>query len=130
LKIEWAQVYELACSLEHATAPEVTDALASFLANPQTCPHGNPIPAADGSFIPVNGIPLSEVRVESTVRVLAVRATGIDELKYLQQRDILPGRELALLDIAPLDGTLTLDVQGNRVALGLMISKLVLVEMK
>jgi hypothetical protein len=64
------------------------------------------------------------------VRVLAVRATGIDELKYLQQRDILPGRELALLDIAPLDGTLTLDVQGNRVALGLMISKLVLVEMK
>jgi hypothetical protein len=64
------------------------------------------------------------------VRVLAVRATGIDELKYLQQRDILPGRELALLDIAPLDRTLTLDVQGNRVALGLMISKLVLVEMK
>jgi hypothetical protein len=64
------------------------------------------------------------------VRVLAVRATRIDELKYLQQRDILPGRELALLDIAPLDGTLTLDVQGNRVALGLMISKLVLVEMK
>lgn len=130
LKIEWAQIYELACSLEHATAPEVTDALAGFLGNPRTCPHGNPVPAADGSFRPVNGIPLSEVSVGGTVRVLAVRATGTDELKYLQQRDILPGRELALLDVAPLDGTLTLDVQGNRVALGLMISKLVLVEMK
>ena len=66
----------------------------------------------------------------ATVRVLAVRATGTDVFKHLQERDILPGRELTLLDVAPLDGTLTLDVQGNRVALGLMISKLVLVEMK
>src|SRR3989304_562568 len=28
LKIEWTQLYELACSLEHATAPKVTEALA------------------------------------------------------------------------------------------------------
>jgi len=130
LKIEWAQLYKLACSLEHATAPEVTDALAGFLGNPLTCPHGNPIPAADGSFRRVDGIPLSEASVGATVRVLAVRATGTDVFKHLQERDILPGRELTLLDVAPLDGTLTLDVDGNRVALGLMISKLVLVEMK
>ena len=130
LKIEWAQLYELACSLEHATAPEVTVALASFLGDPHTCPHGNPIPAADGSFHRVNGIPLSEVSVGGTVHVLAVRATETDVLEHLQERDILPGRELTLLEIAPLDGTLALDVQGKRVALGLMISKLVLVEMK
>ena len=130
LKIEWAQLYELACSLEHATAPEVTDALASFLGDPRTCPHGNPIPAADGSLRRVDGIPLSEVSVGGAVRVLAVRATETDVLKHLQERDILPGRELTLMDVAPLDGTLTLDVQGKRVALGLMISKLVLVETK
>lgn len=41
LKIEWAKIYELACSLEHATAPEVTDALADFLGNPTVCPRGN-----------------------------------------------------------------------------------------
>src|SRR5690606_25434297 len=41
LNIEWAKVYELACSLEHATAPEVTEALAEFLEHPETCPRGN-----------------------------------------------------------------------------------------
>ena len=132
LKIEWAQLYELACSLEHATAPEVTDALAQFLGDPSTCPHGNPIPAADGSLSlrRVSGIPLSEVSVGSTVRVLAVRATGTDVFKHLQDRDILPGRELTLLEVAPMDGPLTLNVEGNRIALGLFISRLVIVEMK
>ena len=130
LRIEWAQLYELACSLEHATAPEVTDALADFLGNPSTCPHGNPIPAADGSLIRVSGIPLNEVTVGSTARVLAVRATGTDVFKHLQDRNILPGREVTLLEVAPMDGPLTLGIEGNRVALGLLISRLVIVEMK
>jgi DtxR family Mn-dependent transcriptional regulator len=128
LKIEWSQVYELACSLEHATAPEVTDALADFLGHPQTCPHGDPIPAADGSLTLLNGIPLSEVSVGRAVRVLAVRATGTDVFKHLQERKILPGRELTLLEIAPMEGPLTVNVEGNHVALGLLLSELVIVE--
>jgi DtxR family transcriptional regulator, Mn-dependent transcriptional regulator len=128
LKIEWAQLYELACALEHATATEVTEALDDFLGNPKTCPHGNPIPAADGSFTPLGGILLSEINVGSTVRVLAVRATATDVFKYLQERDILPGRELTLLEVAPMEGPLTLEVEGNRVALGLLLSKFVIVE--
>lgn len=130
LKIEWAQLYELACSLEHATAPEVTDALAHFLDHPDICPHGNPIPAADGSLQRVSGIPLSEVRVGSTVRVRAVLATATEVFKHLQDHNILPGREVTLLEVAPMDGPLTLEVEGNRVALGLLISRLVIVEPK
>lgn len=128
LKIEWAKIYELGCSLEHATAPEVTEALAVFLGHPKTCPRGNPIPDADGSFTPLNGSPLSEVAIGKTVRVLAVRATATDVLKYLQTQDILPGRELTVLEAAPMEGPLTLDVNGNRVALGLLVSEFVIVE--
>lgn len=128
LHIEWAQLYELACSLEHATATEVTEALANFLGNPKTCPHGNPIPAADGSFATLNGVSLSEVAIGSTVRVLAVRATATDIFKYLQELNILPGREITLLEAAPMEGPLTLEVEGSRVALGLLLSKFVIVE--
>ena len=38
LKIEWAKIYDLSCELEHATAPEVTEALAEFLGDPKICP--------------------------------------------------------------------------------------------
>ena len=128
LKIEWAKIYELGCSLEHATAPEVTAALADFLGHPKTCPRGNPIPAADGSFTPLNGVPLSEVEIGKTVRVLAVRATVTDVLKHLQEHDILPGRTMTLLEAAPMEGPLTLDVNGHYMALGLLVSEFIIVE--
>jgi DtxR family transcriptional regulator, Mn-dependent transcriptional regulator len=130
LKIEWAQVYEYACSLEHATAPEVTEALAAFLGHPETCPRGNPIPAEDGSFEAVDGILLSEAEVDSTVRVLAVNATATDVLKYLQERNILPGRVLEIVEAAPMQGPLTLRVEDKEVVLGLSLAEFVIVQTK
>jgi len=129
LKIEWAKIYELACSLEHATAPEVTEALAGFLGNPTTCPRGNPIPDENGAFTPLNGAPLSEVEVGNTVKVLAVNATVTDVLKYLQERNILPGHEIEVIEAAPLKGPLTMLVDGKKeVALGLSMAEFVIVE--
>ncbi len=130
LHIEWAKLYELACSLEHATAPEVTEALSVFLGDPKFCPRGNPIPSANGSLIPLKGIPLREVPVGAKVRVLAVNATETNVLKYLQERGILPGCELTIMDSAPMEGPLTLRVEGKDVALGLLLSEFVIVEAK
>jgi len=128
LKIEWARLYELACALEHATAPEVTEALSVFLGDPKFCPRGNPIPAADGSFSSLTGIPLREIPIGATVRVLAVNATETDALRYLQDRGILPGCELLVAEAAPMEGPLTLRVKGQDVALGLLLAEFVLVE--
>jgi len=128
LKIEWALIYEFACSLEHATAPEVTQALASFLGDPKICPHGNPIPATDGSFALPDGIPLSEVRVGSQVRVQAVSAIETDILRYLQARTLTPGQNLTILYAEPLQGPLTLQVGNNQVAIGLQVAEYVFVQ--
>jgi DtxR family Mn-dependent transcriptional regulator len=128
LKIEWAKIYELACSLEHATAPEVTEALAVFLGDPKFCPRGNPIPAVDGSFTPLDATPLNEIAVGETVRVRAVNATETEVLRYLQDRHILPGQELAILDAAPLQGPLTLNNGFNEVVIGLKAAEFVLVD--
>lgn len=127
LKIEWAQIYELACSLEHATAPEVTEALAGFLGNPKTCPRGNPIPGLDGSFKPLDGIALNELEIGKKARIIAVNATATDVLWYLQERNILPGREIEVVEAAPLQGPLTLIVDGREAALGLSMAEFVIV---
>lgn len=127
LKIEWAKVYELACSLEHATAPEVTEALAGFLGNPTVCPRGNPIPDENGVFAPLEGRLLSEVPVGESATILAVNATATDVLKYLQDKGILPGQTIQVMEAAPLDGPLTLSVNGKEVALGLSMAGFVIV---
>lgn len=128
LKIEWAQVYELACSLEHATAPEVTDALSTFLGNPKICPRGNPIPAADGSVIRLESLPLSQVAVGEQVRVLAVNATSTEVLRYLQERGLMPGCAVLVIEAEPMQGPLTLRANGKDVALGLSLAEFVLVK--
>ena len=128
LNIEWSKVYELACSLEHATAPEVTEALAEFLKHPQTCPRGNPIPDVKGVYTPLEGIALSEVKVGTTVTVLAVDATATDVLKYLQEKNVLPGQKLKVIEAAPMDGPLTVSVGGKEVALGLSLAEFVIVK--
>ena len=128
LKIEWPQIYELACSLEHATAPEVTEALAVFLGNPKTCPRGNPIPAADGAFATLDGVALSTMQAGSTVSILAINATATDVLKYLYDRKILPGRKVTIMEAAPLQGPLTLRVEGKEVVLGLSLAEFVIVK--
>ncbi|MBM3124965.1 MAG: metal-dependent transcriptional regulator [Chloroflexi bacterium] len=128
LHIEWAHVYEFACLLEHATAPEVTEALAEFLGNPTTCPRGNPIPATDGTFSPVDGIPLSSAAVGVRARLLAVTATDTEVLKYLQDRHLLPGREVILRESAPMQGPLTLEVEGREFALGMNMAEMILIQ--
>lgn len=130
LHLEWARLYELACSLEHATAPEVTEALAVFLGDPKFCPRGNPIPSADGSLTPLNGIMLRDVPVGTMVRVIAINATQTEVLQYLQERNILPGQDLTVVEAAPMEGPLTLSVGGREVALGLLLSEFVIVEVK
>jgi DtxR family Mn-dependent transcriptional regulator len=128
LKIEWALIYEFACSLEHATAPEVTEALSAFLGNPVTCPRGNPIPAPDGSFATLEGIPLNEAPVGSRARVQAVNATETEVLRYLQACRLLPGQDISIVAAAPLQGPLTLQVEDTPVVIGLQAAEFVLIQ--
>jgi DtxR family Mn-dependent transcriptional regulator len=130
LKIEWAKIYELACSLEHATAPEVTEALANFLGDPHICPRGNPIPDAKGAFTPLDGVPLHQLKAGESARIIAVNATATDMLKYLQERNILPGQEITLLEVSPFQGPLLLRVEGKEIALGLSLAEFVIVKRK
>ena len=71
---------------------------------------------------------LREIPVGAKVHVIAVNATETNALKYLQERSILPGCELTVTEAAPMEGPLTLRVDGKDVALGLLLAEFVIVE--
>jgi DtxR family Mn-dependent transcriptional regulator len=128
LKLDWTRLYELACDLEHATAPDVAEALDAFLDHPATCPHGNPIPSAAGKMETLDGVPLDTVPVGQTARILAIQEGSAEVLEYLHKRDVLPGRIVTVTEAAPLQGPLTLQLGDTEVALGLNLASIVLVE--
>ncbi|MGD2078361.1 MAG: metal-dependent transcriptional regulator [Chloroflexota bacterium] len=137
LNLDWARAFEMACDLEHATAPEVTEALAVFLNNPTRCPHGNPIPDAADRSPDVHLTPLSELRAGGTGCIRAVAPESSDVLAYLAERELLPGRQVKVLEVAPMQGPLTLRIDrqtgdsgaDRQVVLGKALAGLVMVEM-
>jgi DtxR family Mn-dependent transcriptional regulator len=96
-----------------------------LLGEPTTCPHGNPIPGTE-SAIPWSDLkPVADMHAAETAtltRLLEDIELDSDVLRYLQDHELMPGRELTLVDRGP-DGTLTLEINGRRVALGQKLAR-------
>ena len=128
LGLDWEAAHEDACLLEHALSDRVLEALERFLDNPQVCPHGHPIPTADGAIAQVYGEPLCDVPVDSPVRVLRVAEDDDELLGYVGELGLRPGAVITVAASAPFGGPLTLDISGVRTAIAREIAQLVTVE--
>jgi len=104
LGLPWEQVHDHACRLEHATAPDVTEALDAFLGHPATCPHGNPIPTPDGHLPAVQTVPLGELAIGQRARLAHIVFEEAILLGYLARQNLFPGVVLTLEDVAPYQG--------------------------
>jgi DtxR family transcriptional regulator, Mn-dependent transcriptional regulator len=129
LGLDWEVAHEEACLLEHALSARVLEALEAFLGNPDACPHGHPIPGADGSMPSVAGVPLSEVGATESATVLAVAEEIEGMLAYLGRLGLKPGAEILVVESAPFGGPLTLEAEGTRVALAREVARLVTVRL-
>jgi DtxR family Mn-dependent transcriptional regulator len=129
LGVPWEDVYQHACSLEHATTDLVADRLAEFLDNPAFCPHGSPIPGKDLEPKSHPGQVLADVEPGRTVTILnVILERDPDFLRYLTGLGLTPGAPLKVLEKAAYDGTLTVEVAGATRAVGKEAASLVLVK--
>jgi len=127
LGLDWDAAHEDACLLEHALSPRVVDALERFLGDPTVCPHGHPIPAADGSVTLTAGLSLDEVAPGSSATVLRV-AEDDELLSYLGAIGLKPGVVVHVVAAEPFDGPLTIQVGESRRPLARDVARLVTVE--
>lgn len=134
LDLDWAHSFDLACELEHATNSEIAEALAVYLDNPASCPHGNPIPDASGIIQASDTVSLASLQVGQKGRVRAIYPESSEVLQYLGARGIQPGRRLEMLGIAPLDGPLIVGVSSEgesvKIDLGQALADVVIVELE
>lgn len=93
LGLPWDEVHEEACLLEHALSPRVQDALESFLENPESCPHGHPIPTSELEMAAATGHPLSEVTEGDRVRIARISEADDDILAGAGEAGLFPGTE-------------------------------------
>jgi DtxR family transcriptional regulator, Mn-dependent transcriptional regulator len=128
LGMPWDEVYAEACILEHAITDRVEERLVVALGNPQTCPHGHPIPPKDLTEPVRGGIPLAQVEAGESATVSGVTEQMPEILRYLGQVGLRPGARVQVEEKAPLGGPLTIDVAGERHAISLELARMVMVE--
>ena len=122
------EVHDEAERLEHAVSDGFTDRLAQFLGHPQHDPHGDPIPAADGTLAADDSFPLAEARAGTRVRISKVRDDDAPVLDYLEDHGLVPGRRLSILEVRALDSVVTVEDEiGKTHALGESLTRSVFV---
>jgi DtxR family Mn-dependent transcriptional regulator len=122
--LPWHKAHLEACRWEHVISDEVEKRLVALLGNPQTCPHGNPIPgsgapaaasAAGAELVAMSSLHGGEhVRLERVTEQVEI---DLDALAYLSEAGFIPGSDARITGRGP-DGTLTLDVGEHTIALG------------
>ncbi|MBV8491731.1 MAG: metal-dependent transcriptional regulator, partial [Candidatus Eremiobacteraeota bacterium] len=128
LGMPWDEVHSEACMLEHAISQRVEDRLVSLLGNPQTCPHGQPIPPTDLSDPVRIGVPLAQVEEGKRAVVSGVSEEIPEMLRYLGEVGLRPGANLRVIDKAPLGGPVTIEVEKKRHAISLELARMVMVD--
>ena len=127
LGYSWDEVHEEAERLEHAVSDGFTERLAEYLGHPDQDPHGDPIPAADGTIQPDYSFPVSEAAPGQWIRISKV-GDDPSTLDYLGERGLVPGRLLCVREVRDLDGVVTVeDEDGGAHTLGEPLARAVYV---
>ena len=101
--LDWTEAHEEAHRLEHGLSPMLEERMLAVMGAPETCPHGNPIPAPGRN--PTRYLAdLGARRLTATVAGAAVEVVCISEvvedesalLRYLGDRQIRPGAHLTV----------------------------------
>ncbi|MGF1504718.1 MAG: metal-dependent transcriptional regulator [Chloroflexi bacterium] len=114
----WDEAHDLTDTLERAANDKLIDRMFEMAGRPTRCPHGEPIPTADGRMPVVQDIPLPEWPVGEPAQISRVKTRDSARLQYLARLELLPGQPLTITEHAPFDGPIHLDVTGETVALG------------
>lgn len=129
LGYSWQDVHEEAERLEHAVSDEFTERLAEMLGHPARDPHGDPIPAVDGTLVTESLRPLDEAEAGQRVRIVKVDDESALVLNYLGEHGLIPGRLVTVKEVRTLDGVVTVeDESGEEHSLGESLARAIFVQ--
>lgn len=121
LGMAWHEVHGEAHKIEHAISARVEEAMAKSLDYPDYCPHGHPICPVDLRKLRR----LTELEAGEAGVIAQISEVKEAVLPYLDSIGIRPGAEIAIKDIAPLEGPMTVETGAGITSLSREVATLV-----
>jgi len=118
LGYSWDRVHDEAERLEHAASDELIDRMAAAIGEPETDPHGAPIPTREGTLHEPELVALSTLDRGATARVDRVADESAERLRYLAELGVVPGARIEVVAREPFGGPIALRVDDSSRSIG------------
>jgi DtxR family Mn-dependent transcriptional regulator len=127
LGYSWDRVHDEAERLEHAASDELVDRMAAAIGEPETDPHGAPIPTRRGTLHERPLVPLASLQAGASARVARVSDRNAEQLRYLAELGIVPGALVRVIAREPFGGPIALRIGSANRTIGPDLASQVLV---
>ena len=124
----WETVHEIAEQLEHIHSETFFDKMDELLNYPKYDPHGEPIPDKEGNIIAQDLKKLSSCEIGEQAIFTAVTITDDDFLSFLNEKKLVLGKKIKVLNIEKFDKTMLVKVHGEEIILSKMVCDKILVK--
>src|SRR5262245_22992634 len=118
LGLDWSDVHDDAEVLEHHVSDRVLDAIDRLVGHPAEDPHGHPIPDRRGRLRHRTLAPLTGLKRGARATVREIRDTDGDRMSRWKQTGLVPGAEVRVRDVHPMDDVFEIEVSGKRLVTG------------
>jgi len=123
----WDEIHEEAEILEHHISERFESRIEEMLGHPTRDPHGHPIPSRDGTVDELPTRSLADLGEGEAAPIDHVADEDGALLDLLEQRGLLPGAQVEVVDVRPLDGLLVVAVDGTEQLVGEPVAQKVVV---
>ena len=126
--IHWIPAHAEAQRLCSSLSEAIVQRMYEMAGEPAFCPHGEPIPDAQGRVTAMNDIPLAQVEADSTARITRLITREADRLQYIEALGLLPGKTCAVIHVAPFDGPMQIRLDREYRIIGNSLAQLIRVQ--
>jgi DtxR family Mn-dependent transcriptional regulator len=129
LNIPWSRIHSEAHNLEHTISAEIETHMRDNLNDPQTCPHGNPLPGYEQ--VTAGWLPLTELKPGQRIilrRIHELAEDNEDLIAYLEANRLFPGAQAEVSEVLDFNQTVTLQVAGQPVTFGFATARYLFAE--
>jgi len=123
----WDEIHEEAEILEHHISERFEARIEEMLGHPTRDPHGHPIPSRDGTVDELPTRPLATLDEGEAAPIDHIADEDGELLDLLEQRGLLPGVSVEVVETRPLDGLLVVAVDGTEQLVGKPVAQKVVV---
>jgi len=126
----WDEVHAEADVLEHVISEEFEERMAARLGYPAVDPHGNPIPAKDGTFTALKERALLSMQPGESAQITHINDTNSEMLRYAASLGLTPMARLTVIEAEPFGGSLRVKIGKTEKSIGRELAAQIFVSLK